>query len=40
MSLRKIFDIFVQIELDILHISVSMQHALLFLHYTQEKAAL
>jgi hypothetical protein len=30
MSLRKIFDNLVLIELDILHINVSMQHAILF----------
>ena len=30
LSLRKIFDNLVLIELDILHITVSMQHAILF----------
>jgi len=30
LSLRKIFDNLVLIELDILHVSVSMQHAILF----------
>jgi hypothetical protein len=30
LSLRKIFDNLVLIELDILHINVSMQHAILF----------
>jgi hypothetical protein len=32
LSLRKIFDNLVLIELDILYINVSMQHAILFLH--------
>jgi hypothetical protein len=30
LSLRKIFDNLVLIELDILHINISMQHAILF----------
>ena len=41
LSLRKIFNNLVVIELDILHINVSMQHAILFfLHLTQVNAAL
>ena len=37
LSLRKIFDNLVLIELDILHINVSMQHSILFFSYIKHK---
>ena len=36
-SLTKIFDNLVLIELDILHLHVSMQHAILFFFYIKHK---
>ena len=38
LSLRKIFDDLVLIEFDILHINVSLQHAILFFSYNKHKS--